>query len=71
MSRSVERIHAALPGSRGRSDAFGHIFGRWLPGSGYPRAGPRVESYDERFDPRTGEGVIDIHVQAAPQESEV
>lgn len=39
------------------------IFGDWLPRSGCRSANaPDFELYDERFDPATGEGVIEIWV---------
>ena len=41
------------------------IFGDWLPNSGFKRAeGPlmMIEHYDERFDPQSGEGGLEIWV---------
>jgi len=39
------------------------IWNKWLPGSGYEHAdAPDFERYDERFDPRTGNGVVEIWV---------
>jgi AraC family transcriptional regulator len=40
---------------------WGAIWGEWLPRSGYQLANtPEFELYDERFDFRTGAGVIEI-----------
>ena len=40
--------------------------GRWLPASRYRHVrAPDFEWYDERWDPRTGEGEIDIYVPVA------
>lgn len=45
----------------GIRDAFNTIFGTWLPSSGHKlRETYEYEIYDQRFNPRTGEGVIDI-----------
>jgi AraC family transcriptional regulator len=42
---------------------FHAIFDQWLPNAGYKRAkAPVFERYDERFDPRTGLGVVEIWV---------
>jgi AraC family transcriptional regulator len=39
------------------------IWNKWLPASGYEHAdAPDFERYDERFDPRTGNGVVEIWV---------
>lgn len=40
-----------------------HIFGTWLPNSGYRLAqGPDFEHYGERFDPMNKTGEIDFYV---------
>jgi predicted transcriptional regulator YdeE len=37
------------------------IWHEWLPRSGYRMANtPEFERYDERFDPRTGSGTIEV-----------
>ncbi|HME24982.1 MAG TPA: AraC family transcriptional regulator [Acetobacteraceae bacterium] len=37
------------------------IWNRWLPNSGYTHAdAPDFELYDERFDPRTGTGAVEV-----------
>jgi AraC family transcriptional regulator len=42
---------------------FHSIWNRWLPGSGYDLVeAPDFERYDERFDPATGEGGLEIWV---------
>lgn len=42
------------------------IFGEWLPGSGYASAQrPDFETYDQRFDPRTGLGSVEIWIAIA------
>jgi AraC family transcriptional regulator len=42
-------------------DTWGAIWGEWLPRSGVTAANtPDFERYDERFDPRTGSGVVEI-----------
>ena len=39
------------------------IWNKWLPTSGYKHAdAPDFERYDERFDPRTGSGVVEVWV---------
>jgi AraC family transcriptional regulator len=39
------------------------IHERWLPEAGLVKApGPDFETYDARWDPRTGEGPVDIYV---------
>jgi AraC family transcriptional regulator len=46
---------------------FMAIFNDWLPASGYLSADAAVlERYDERFDPRTGEGGFEIWVPIKP-----
>jgi AraC family transcriptional regulator len=43
------------------SATFGAIFRDWLPSSGHKSAdAPLFERYDERFDPRTGDGEVEI-----------
>jgi AraC family transcriptional regulator len=40
-----------------------YIWGTWVPQSGYElRDTPDFELYDERFDPKTGTGEVDIYV---------
>ena len=47
-------------------ETYRRIFGEWLPGSGLTRAeGPDFELYDERFDPATMGGEVDIYVPVA------
>ena len=42
-------------------DTWGAIWSDWLPRSGLtPANTPDFERYDERFDPRTGSGVVEI-----------
>jgi AraC family transcriptional regulator len=42
---------------------FFTIFSQWLPESGYKAGeGPELEVYDNRFDPRTGNGGLDIRI---------
>jgi AraC family transcriptional regulator len=39
------------------------IWNKWLPASGYSHAdAPDFERYDERFDPRTGNGVVEVWI---------
>ena len=39
------------------------IFGEWLPRSGHrPAHSPDFERYDERFDPATGSGLVELWV---------
>jgi AraC family transcriptional regulator len=48
------------------SDTVRQIWGRWLPASPYRHVpAPDFEWYDERWDPQTGEGAIDIYVPIA------
>ncbi|HEX6911601.1 MAG TPA: GyrI-like domain-containing protein [Longimicrobium sp.] len=43
------------------------IWNEWLPRSGYGMAnGPEFEVYDERFDPRTGTGVVEVWTSIVP-----
>jgi predicted transcriptional regulator YdeE len=42
---------------------FDQIYGVWLPASGYVRtAGPELELYDERFDPRDPASVFEVYI---------
>ena len=42
---------------------FFTIFNKWLPESGYKMGeAPELEVYDNRFDPRTGNGGLDIRI---------
>lgn len=44
-------------------DTWGTIWSDWLPRSGFRSAQkPDFERYDERFDPRTGSGIVEIWV---------
>ncbi|MEW6641264.1 MAG: AraC family transcriptional regulator [Pseudomonadota bacterium] len=44
-------------------DAVHFIWSRWLPASGHEVAdAPDIERYDERFDPATGTGTIEIWI---------
>jgi AraC family transcriptional regulator len=48
--------------SRMRASVY-TIWNKWLPGSGYAHAdAPDFERYDERFDPRTGNGTVEIWI---------
>lgn len=50
-------------------DTMKQIFGRWLAESKLPHASaPDFEWYDERFDPETGSGEIDVYVPLADRE---
>ena len=43
--------------------SFAYIFGEWLPQSDYESTGtPDFERYDERFNPTTDDGLIEIWV---------
>jgi AraC family transcriptional regulator len=43
------------------------IWNDWLPRSGWrPVDGPEFEVYGERFDPRTGRGVIEVWSPVQP-----
>ncbi|MGO4716893.1 AraC family transcriptional regulator [Bradyrhizobium sp. 2TAF24] len=47
-------------------DAVRFIWSRWLPSSGHEVAdAPDIERYDERFDPETGTGTIEIWIPLA------
>jgi AraC family transcriptional regulator len=47
-------------------DTVKQVFGEWLPSSPYAHVPtPDFELYDERWDPTTGEGDIDIYVPIA------
>lgn len=42
---------------------FDHIYGVWLPSSGYARtSGPELELYDETFDPRDPAAIFDVYI---------
>ncbi|GMG83325.1 AraC family transcriptional regulator [Paralimibaculum aggregatum] len=47
--------------------SFRAIFGTWLPRSGFAAAGPEFERYDDRFDPGTGTGLVEIWVPVTPK----
>jgi AraC family transcriptional regulator len=43
------------------------IWGQWLPNSNLePAMAPEFESYDERWNPATGEGPVDIYIPVKP-----
>jgi AraC family transcriptional regulator len=49
-------------------DTVMQVWGTWLPASRYRHvASPDFELYDERWDPTTGEGEIDIWVPIAEE----
>jgi AraC family transcriptional regulator len=49
-------------------DTVKQVWGAWLPASRYRHvASPDFELYDERWDPTTGEGEIDIWVPIAEE----
>ncbi len=51
-------------------DTVKYVFGTWLPASGHRHvASPDFERYDERWEPTTGEGEIDIWVPIAEEAS--
>lgn len=44
-------------------ETWGAIFEQWCPSSGKKlAAAPQFEVYDERFDPKTGDGVVEIWI---------
>jgi len=50
------------------SDSVRQVWGRWLPASPYRHIpAPDFEWYDERFDPQSGMGEVDIYVPIADQ----
>lgn len=53
------------------SDTVKQIWTHWLPASTYQHvAAPDFELYDERWNPETGEGEIDVWVPiASPEKS--
>lgn len=47
-------------------EVFDHIYGVWLPTSGYARtSGPELELYDETFDPRDPASVFEVYIPVA------
>jgi len=47
-------------------DTFGRALGQWLPAAHYRHvAAPSFEQYDERFNPRTSSGEIDLYLPVA------
>ena len=43
------------------------IYSRWMPGSGYkPAQTPAFERYDERYDPETSSGPLEIWIPLEP-----
>ena len=71
VSRSVpERTYAVFT-HKGKlfpnlQQTYDYIYGTWVPRSGYePDGAGDFELYDERWDPTTGEGEIDIYVPIA------
>jgi AraC family transcriptional regulator len=52
-------------------DTVKQVWGEWLPASPHTRvAAPDFEFYDERFDPATGSGEVDIYVPIVAQRSQ-
>jgi len=48
------------------ADTVKQVWGAWLPASRHRRLpSPDFEFYDDRFDPATGEGEVDIYVPIA------
>ena len=44
-------------------EVFDHIYGVWLPASGYARtSGPELELYGETFDPRDPVAVFEVYI---------
>ncbi len=44
-------------------EVFDHIYGIWLPASGYARtAGPELELYGETFDPQDPASVFEVYI---------
>jgi len=51
-------------------DTVKQVWGHWLPSSSHVHVpAPDFELYDERWDPTTGEGDIDIYVPIAERAS--
>ncbi len=51
----------------GISDAWTRIWHEWIPQSGYRIAHtPEFERYDDRFDPKTESGVVEIWCSVVP-----
>jgi AraC family transcriptional regulator len=51
-------------------DTVKQVWGRWVPSSPYAHVpAPDFEWYDERWDPTTGEGEIDLYVPVAERAS--
>jgi AraC family transcriptional regulator len=49
-------------------DTVKQVWGHWLPGARYTHVpAPDFELYDQRWDPVTGEGAIDIYVPIAAE----
>jgi AraC family transcriptional regulator len=47
-------------------DTFRQVFGNWLPATPHRHLpSPDFELYDDRFDPASGEGEVDIYVPIA------
>jgi AraC family transcriptional regulator len=50
-------------------ETYGHIYGEWLPSSGYARTdGPEFELYDARFRHDAPDSEMDIYIPVAPKE---
>ena len=50
------------------ADTVKQVWGAWLPASRHRRLpSPDFEYYDDRFDPATGEGEVDIYVPIADE----
>lgn len=63
----IPAAHYAVFEHRGQVAGLGPlwdaIFGEWLPRSGLrPAHSPDFERYDERFDPATGSGLVELWV---------
>lgn len=44
-------------------EVFDHIYGVWLPASGYARtSGPELELYGETFDPRDPAALFEVYI---------
>jgi AraC family transcriptional regulator len=48
-------------------DTFGRALGQWLPAASYLHvAAPHFEQYDERFNPQTSSGEVDLYSPVTP-----
>ena len=56
-------VFTSKDGVAGIGEMYRYVFETWMPESGYRRGeGPDFELYDDRFDPETMTGEIDIWV---------